>query len=422
MLMDRLFWKLRWSFIPGAPGAKKLRPHDLTKLSYEEKLATVTRIYQRKKVQAAILHIIVAVGYLLAMLFFFTKNLRAALEPVAAKAAFASDTLLVVLYTFLFFLLYRVVSFPVHYLSDFRLEHEFLLSRETFGQWLARDAKTFVLSQVLIVVLVAMFYHFLRVAGERWWVYAAIAYVAFGIVVGKLFPVLVLPIFYRREPLRHEAVVERIKALAARVHFNASHVRGFNLSKETRKAAAALVGLGRNRQILISDTLLSHFSVDEIEAVVAHELGHCVHQHHLRLLGVGGIVSVAAFYVSHLVLTAACPVLGFGSRHDVATLPLFCLVLAGFAFLVRPLIHAYSRRLESESDDFAVRYASRRGSFADALEKMSRMNLTAKEPGRLAEIFFHDHPSVAARLKRAAALEKELDEAGGGEATDSTDS
>jgi len=420
--MDRLFWKLRWSFIPGAPGANKLRRPDLSKLSYEEKLATVTRIYQRKKVQAAILHIIIAVGYLLAMLFFFTENLRTALEPVAARAAVASDTLLVVLYTFLFFLLYRVVSFPVHYLSDFKVEHQFLLSRETFGQWLARDAKTFVLSQVLIVVLVAMFYHFLRAAGERWWLYAAIAYVVFGIVAGKLFPVLVLPLFYKREPLRHEAVIERVKALAARAHFNVSHVYSFNLSKETQKATAALIGLGRGRQILISDTLLSHFSVDEIEAVVAHELGHYVHQHHLRLFGVGAVVSLAAFYVAHLVLTAACPALRFDSLHDIATLPLFCLVLAGFAFLVRPLLNLYSRRLETESDDFAVRASTQRGSFAGALEKLSRMNLAAKEPGRLAEIFFYDHPSIATRLKRAAALEKELDEAGGEEATDSTDS
>ena len=421
MRMDRLFWKLGWCFIPGGPGAGKLRRPDLKNLSYEEKLATVTRIYQRKKVQAAVLHIIVAIGYLVVMLLFLTKPLRAALVPVADRVSFASDTLLVVLYTFVFFLLYRVVSFPLHYLSDFKLEHEFLLSRETFGQWLARDAKTFVLSQALIVVLVGMFYHFLRATGNRWWIYAAVAYVAFGIVVGKLFPVLVLPLFYKREPLRHEGVVERVKALAARAHFNVSQVCSFNLSKETQKVAAALVGLGRNRQILISDTLLSHFTVDEIEAVVAHELGHYVHQHHLRLFGLGTIVSLAAFYLAHVVLTAACPALKFDSPGDIATLPLFCLVIAGFAFFVRPILNAYSRRLETESDDFAVRSSTVRGSFAGALEKVSRMNLTAKEPGRLAEFLFYDHPSIAARMRRAAALERELDESGGEDASDSTD-
>ena len=385
-----------------------MRQSDVESLSYEEKLAKLTRIYQRKKVRLALLHILLAGGYLLVMLFFFANRLKAALIPLADRFSRSPDTAMAVLFTFFFFLFYRLVSLPLHYYSNFKIEHTFMLSRESFGRWLARDAKTFALSQVVIIVLVAVFYYFLRTAGTMWWVYAAGAYIVFGVIVARIFPVLVFPLFYRKEPLPHKLVVERLKTLAEEARFKVSKVFSFDLSKETRKATAALAGWGRNRQILISDTLLSHFSVDEIEAVFAHELGHHARNHYLRMFVAGTLLTVGAFYVAHRALSFAYLRLGYQQLWDIATLPLFCLVLAAFAFVVRPLFNWYSRKLEMESDDFAVRASQTPGSFVQALEKLSRTNLENKKPGKLVEFFFYDHPPISKRIARARALEEVL--------------
>ena len=407
MRLVRSLWKVAWTFAPGSSGSDRVSACDGEGLSYEQKLEKLTRIYQRKKLRLALTHIALAGGYLVAMLF-LTGGLKAGLIGLSEHFSWSPETALVVLYTFCFFLLYRLVSFPLHYLSDFKLEHDFMLSTETFGRWLAREAKVFALSQAAIVVFVAAFYYFLRAAGDRWWIFATLAYVLFAVVIGRLFPVVIVPLFYKRSPLKHGAVVARVKALADRARFNVSQVFDFDLSKETRKATAALVGIGRSRQILISDTLLSHFTVDEIEAVCAHELGHHVHQHYLRLFAVGCVVAMAAFYLAQVILSVACPRLGFAEPADIATLPLFCLVLAGFAFVVRPLLYWYSRRLEVESDDYAVRMTSVPGAFSSALEKLARMNLQQKRPGRLAEFLFYDHPPIARRCARARRLEQEL--------------
>ena len=378
------------------------------KPSYEEKLRVVTRVYNRRKLGLALAHIALAAAYLVVMLLLVTKPLANHVDLLVERYLGGSRAANVALYTFFFFLLYRIVSFPLHYQSDYCLEHEFMLSTETFPQWLWREAKTFLLSQVMLILLVLVFYAFLRFTGDWWWLCAAGAYILSAVIIGKIFPVVILPLFFKRSPLSNPALVKRLVDLARNARFNVSDVYSFDLSRQTKKINAAMIGLGKTRQIILSDTLLASFSPEEIEAVFAHEIGHHVHNHFLRLFVFGAILSVVSFYIAHVVLKAAVEPLGLVDPGNIATLPLFVLILAAFAFVMRPITNAYSRRLEAESDRYAVNTRGCAMPFARALEKLSRTNLADRRPGRLVEIFFYDHPPLDKRIARAIRQEKKM--------------
>jgi len=392
-----------------APGGSGEPPRP----SYEEKLAAIARLYNRRKRRLAFLHLAGAIVYLLVMLFFLTIGLAARAESISERHFGASPTASAAVYAFFFFLLYRLACFPIHYESEFRLEHEFMLSKETFGEWLWRDLKTYLVSQFFLILAVLVFYWFLRVAGELWWLYAAGTYIVFSILICRLFPVLIFPLFFKRNPLPHGALVERLVAVAGKANFAITSVHSFDLSRQTRKVTAGLVGLGKTREVLLSDNLLAGFSPEEIEAVFAHELGHHVHKHFLRLFVFGSVLALLGFYLLHVVLGRALPLLGFADRGSIATLPLFVLALAVFSVVVRPVTNAYSRRLESESDAYAVRACGSAAPFTSALEKLARANLADARPGKLAEIFLYDHPPLAARIARVRRVEEELKGASG---------
>ncbi|MFH0965199.1 MAG: M48 family metalloprotease [Planctomycetota bacterium] len=383
-------------------------PGEFLPPSYEEKLAAVARLYNRRKRRLAFLHLAAATAYLLVMLFLFTVPLAARAQSLCERHLGGSPVAAGALYAFLFFLLYRLACFPIHYESEFRLEHDFMLSNESFRGWLWRDFKTYLVSQLLLIPAVVLFYAFLDVAGEIWWLYAAGAYIVFSILIGRLFPFLIFPLFFKRKALPPGALAERLADLARKADFAITGVHSFDLSRQTRKVAAGLVGLGRTRQILLSDNLLAAFSPEEIEAVFAHELGHHVQSHFLRLFVFASSMAIAGFYFVNLALGWAVPRLRFENRSSIATLPLYVLALAGFSVVVRPLTNAHSRKLETESDAYAVRACGSAAALAAALEKLARTNLADARPGKLTEVFLYDHPPLAARLARIRRVEEDL--------------
>jgi STE24 endopeptidase len=175
----------------------------------------------------------------------------------------------------------------------------------------------------------------------------------------------------------------------------------WKLSEKSKKANAALMGLGNTRRIILSDTLLSGFNNDEIEAVLAHELGHHVHRHIFQLIAIQGGALFAGLYLIHRTLDVLTPHFGFHGAADFANLPLLALVTTILSLALLPAVNSYSRALERQADTYALNAIASRGPFITSMEKLAELNLAERQPHPWIEFIFHSHPSIQKRIEFA---------------------
>jgi STE24 endopeptidase len=278
------------------------------------------------------------------------------------------------------------------------LERRYGLSNQTTAGWLVRSAKEWGLSTLLIVGVLNLLYAVIRSLPHWWWLVAAIGWFVLLVLISKITPAVIVPLFYKMVPLQNSELVGRLLALADRCGVRVQRVFEIKLSKETNKANAAVVGWGRNRRIVIGDTLLTLCSEDEIEAVFAHELGHVALHHTWKLLAGGAASFVVGFYLLYLVLNPSAAALGFASPTEIAAVPLLMLWIAIFGFLSKPLQTAYSRHLEKQADLFILDKVEKPETLASALTKLADRNLSDPNPSRLVEALFYTHPPIAKRI------------------------
>ena len=312
----------------------------------------------------------------------------------------------VVFFYFLFFLMYSgLFSFPLSFYSGFVLEHQYELSNQTFFGWLWEWAKkqllSFVISAPLILALYALIWHF----EFNWWLFAWAGYAVFSLVLGKLFPVLIVPLFYKYSPISDETLRKRIEALASRFGIQIKNVYSLNLSKTTKKANAAFTGFGKTKRVILGDTLLDSFTHDEIETVLAHELGHYKHYDIWKQFGFGITLSFVGFWLAFQVLNGFSEALGYSGPADVRSFPLLCLVSFVFSLIMSPAANAFSRYAERRADQFALEVTHDKKSFVSAMQKLSETNLADPNPHPLIEFFLYDHPAVGKRIQMAERFE-----------------
>ncbi len=212
------------------------------------------------------------------------------------------------------FLLLQLIELPFAFYQGYRLEHRYGLSTQRLGQWWADHAKGAALGGAFAIMAASLVYWAMRSAPTWWWALSAIAAVTALVGLVHLAPVLLLPLFYSFKPLDRPALVSRLLTLADRARTQVVGIYEWVLSAHTRKANAALTGMGRTRRILLSDTLLASYSDDEIEVVLAHELSHHVHHDLWRGMALQAAMIGAAFFAAHLALDAWAVRLRLG-RH-----------------------------------------------------------------------------------------------------------
>jgi len=293
--------------------------------------------------------------------------------------------------------------------GDVVLERRYGLSNQTVAGWLVRSTKEWGLSTLLIVGVLNLVYAVIRSLPHWWWLVAAVGWFVLLVLISKITPAVIVPLFYKMVPLQDSALADRLLALAGRCGVHVKRVFEIKLSKETNKANAAVVGWGRNRRIVIGDTLLTLCSDDEIEAVFAHELGHVALHHTWKLLAGSAASFVIGFYLLYLVLSPSAAALGFAGPADIAAVPLLMLWIAVFGFLSKPLQTAYSRRLEKQADLFILDKVEKPETLVSALTKLADRNLSDPHPSRLVEALFYTHPPIAKRIDylRKAAFREE---------------
>jgi STE24 endopeptidase len=301
-------------------------------------------------------------------------------------------------YVLVFSAVYYLLFLPLDFYSDVVLERRYDLSNQTTAGWLARSAKEWGLSTFLAVGVLNLLYAAIRNLPHWWWLVAAVGWFILLVLISKITPAVIVPLFYKMVPLKDRELADRLLALAGRCGVRVKRVFEIKLSKETNKANAAVVGLGRQRRILIGDTLLTLCSDDEIEAVFAHELGHVALHHTWKLLAGGAASFVIGFYVLYLVLGPSAAALGFRGPADIAAVPLLILWIALFGFASKPLQTAYSRHFEKQADLFILAKVEKPESLASALTKLADRNLADPNPSRLVEALFYTHPPIAKRI------------------------
>jgi len=298
-------------------------------------------------------------------------------------------------------LAFSVISLPVGYIGGYWLEKKYRLSNQTFWSWVWEETKALLVGLVLFIPIILIFYYLLLHTPQTWWLWTALVLFVFSVLMGRLAAQVIFPLFYKFEKLENTEILSRMKTLAQKGGFRLEGIFRFNMSKTTKKANAAFTGLGKSRRIIIGDTLLESFSVDEIEAVFAHEVGHFVHRHLKQGIMTGTLITFFSLYVADYFYERLLSGMGFNGPADPAALPLLFLIISLIAFITTPLSNGLSRRNERQADRYALANGTRPEAFISAMEKLSEMNLSDKEPHPMVAFLFHSHPSISSRIKMA---------------------
>jgi STE24 endopeptidase len=299
---------------------------------------------------------------------------------------------------------YRTLIAPLAWLRGWWLPRRYGLLRLSFGAWLKDQAKAAALSALFALGSVELVYLLLRHAPHWWWLVAAGVFLLVYVVLALVLPAWIVPLFYRLTPLADESLRARLLALAARIGVPAISVWVADQSRKSRTANAAVLGLGRTRRILLFDTLLA-FEPREIEAVLAHELGHHVRHDMWRGLVAHGALTLVAFGVAHALLARAVAWGHLAGAADPAGLPWLALVFAVVGLVTLPVANGYSRWIERRADDFALRVTRDADGFVGAMERLATLNLAERRPHRLKELVLYSHPAIDRRIARARGLD-----------------
>jgi STE24 endopeptidase len=345
-----------------------------------------------------------ALGALLLIVLLVT-DWSADLRDAAGSAAGSSFTLTVVVYVVLLALLSEAAQLPLAFYQGVTLERRYGLSTETTGRWWIDRLKAGGIGLLFAVGGALLVWWLLRWSPDRWWAIAAACFVLVLVLLAQLAPVLLLPVFYRFKPLDRPGLVARLVALADRAGATVVGVFEWQLSDRTRKANAALTGIGHTRRILLSDTLLADHSDDEIEVVLAHELAHHVHHDIWKGIALEAALLLLGFSLADRVLDASIGRFGIVSKDDVAAMPLVLLAGGAVSLVLLPVANAVSRKHERRADRYALELTRNAAAFISAMRRLSAQNLAEERPSRWVEILFHSHPCTAARVEFARAWE-----------------
>ena len=358
--------------------------------------------YNGAKGRLALIHTVVDSGALLVLTF---GGLLQFLDAWAGSW-FASEILCGTALIALFAVVTSIIDLPFGWYRTFNIEGRFGFNRMTPGMWIADLGKTAALSAAFGLPLVLAVLWLMGKMGQWWWLYVWLVWVAFSLFMMAIYPAYIAPLFNKFAPMPDSSLKKRIEDLLAKCGFRSNGLFVMDGSKRSSHGNAYFTGFGKTKRIVFFDTLISRLSEDEIEAVLAHELGHFKLRHviwrmlwtfgvSLVLLGVLGYLKDKAWFYEGLGVA-------YPATNAMALL-LFILVVPVFTFLLQPLVAMYSRRHEFEADAYAARYSSPR-ELVNALVKLYKDNASTLTPDPLHSAFYDSHPPASARIARLQSL------------------
>ncbi len=371
----------------------------------EDKSSRYHRLKRRAGVLEAAITAVVLGGFLLTGASAALAHAARSVSPVPAAS--------IALYVVVLAVLQETIGFPILFYRSFLLDRRYGLSSESFTAWFRDHAKAALVGFTLTLLGAEVVYWLLPRFPSWWWLPASAAFVAAMGLMAVVAPVLLLPIFYRFRPLEQASLRGRLVALSERAGVPVLGVYEWGIGEKSTRANAALVGAGRTRRIIVSDTLISAYSEDEIEVVLAHELGHHVNGDIRGALLSESALVVAASFAAACALEASWRLLELSSAADVAGVPV--LLLAGGALTVAavPFLNALSRRNERRADRYALTLTGQPAAFISAMRRLAAQNLAEENPPRTVLWLFHTHPPISERIEAARRHQEGLQVVGG---------
>lgn len=295
-----------------------------------------------------------------------------------------------------------LLALPIAFTAGYVLPRRYGLSRQTRRDWLMDRGKSFALSLPLELVAVEFVYALLALVPDTWWLWTGIAALFVSVILAQIAPVVFLPLFYKLTPLEEGEMRARALALAEQAHTRVRGIYTMNMSRKTTAANAMVMGLGPTRRIILGDTLLADFSLDEISVVLAHELGHQVHRDIPQMIAVESVTTLGGLFIVNLVLHAVVAGNGFYyGLADPATMPLLFLALGVFGLVLLPITNGFSRWIEYRADVYALESTRNPDAFESTFTRLANQNLAELEPSPLVEFFLYNHPATGKRIRLA---------------------
>jgi STE24 endopeptidase len=341
-------------------------------------------------------NLVIGLAILLVMLFSgLSLELRKALESWNNN-----QWVVVPLYMLVFGAVYALLTSPLDIYSGYFLPRKYGLSHQSFLSWILDALKGGVIAGLIGLPLVELLYFGLRRLPEWWWLVGGVFYLFFVVVMVNLAPVLIMPLFNKFIPLENEELRGRLLKLADRTGAKVKGVYTMDFSRRTSAANAFVTGIGNTRRIVLGDTLTQNYTPDEIEVIMAHELGHHVHGDIWRGIILDSVVTLVGLFITNLVLQATISALGFRGVGDVAAFPLLALALSAFGIITMPLNNGFSRARENAADSYALDLTGNAASFISSMKKLANQNLSDTNPPAWAVWLFYTHPPIAERVRR----------------------
>lgn len=291
-------------------------------------------------------------------------------------------------------LLYGLVELPFSYLRSFVVEKRYGLLTQDLRGWIGDHLKGSLLAVILGLIVVSGLIGALHWTGRAWWIASAIAATMFGVLLTRLAPQLILPLFFKLKAIGSQELQDRFRALGERMGTPVLGIFEIDMSRRTKAANAAVIGFGATRKAVVGDTLLKEFSHDEIEFVLAHELGH----HHYNDLWLGVAIHSALTFISlgitNLVLHEALTEFNPTDLFWIALVANIC------DAILSPISKLFSRFAETRADKFASNATNNPQAGVNAFRKLGYQNIAVFKPPRWEEFFYYTHPSLARRIER----------------------
>ena len=296
---------------------------------------------------------------------------------------------------------FSACMFPFAYYSGHVLELHYGLSHETFGEWFSDFIKSLLIDLILATILFSVIYALLRWMPTWWWLASAGFYILFAVVLSSLFPVLIVPLFHPFEPLAEGELTDAIRKMVEEAGIKVSGVFKWGFEETDATAAhIAFTGVGRTKRVVLSDSLLTGYSQEEILAVLAHEVGHHKNRDTARLMVTSSVLAILGFFVAHHCLVGLTGFLGIPSIYDMAAAPVFIFSIFVFSLVAMPFANLHSRRRAFAADAYALKIIGSSEALVSVLEKLSDQNLSNKEPAAWIELLLHNQPSLSRRIQR----------------------
>lgn len=343
---------------------------------------------------------IVGIIYALALIFLFLK-LGLSKNLASGLSVYAPSFLVLPLYLAIVSLAYYCLNFPLNIYQSYILEHKFSLTTQSLKDWFKDQLKAGIISYVISLILVAAFYLILRYNPGSWWLALSVFWIVFSILLAKLLPIVIIPIFFKYKKLSDENLRERLMQLAAKMKVKILDCFEIDFSKKTLKGNAAFVGIGNTRRVILADTLKDKYSYDEIEVVLAHEFAHYQLKHLLKLVVINSLSTLVIFYLIFRTNTYILNWFGLSSLNNLAALPVILIYFILFAMVTQPLEAFISRSFERSADSLALETTGLKDAFISTMNKLARQNLSDRSPHPIVKFFFFDHPPIDERIKMA---------------------